>query len=331
MSHPKSSAKALLVSGLFTYLMSWGGAALAQQQLPAADQAHKVTIDVIDGDATKVLEMLFKVTNYDKVIAPEVEGEIAQLTLNDVDWELALKSVLDQIEAVYTKDKNGVYQIKPKPGARRTPAPGQMGGMTPGMQGGMMPGMQGGMMPGMQGQGGMMPGTQQGAMGGGQGKARGFKRPTTRKPQEIRVNGVETTAVPLKIAQALEGGGDLLGGGGGGAAGTPDEVAADVKFQDPWIPRCMWAYEVASLFGGEFVDPRLDFMSLGGGGSQGGGGGGFGGQGGGGFGGQGGGGFGGGGGNRGGGGFGGGGNRGGGFGGGGNRGGGNRGGGGFGR
>ena len=286
MSHPKSSAKALLVSGLFTYLMSWGGAALAQQQLPAADQAHKVTIDVIDGDATKVLEMLFKVTNYDKVIAPEVEGEIAQLTLNDVDWELALKSVLDQIEAVYTKDKNGVYQIKPKPGARRTPAPGQMGGMTPGMQGGMMPG------------------TQQGAMGGGQGKARGFKRPTTRKPQEIRVNGVETTAVPLKIAQALEGGGDLLGGGGGAAAGTPDEVAADVKFQDPWIPRCMWAYEVASLFGGEFVDPRLDFMSLGGGGSQGGGGGGFGGQGGGGFGGQGGGGFGGGGGNRGGGGFG---------------------------
>ena len=284
MSHPKSSAKALLVSGLFTYLMSWGGAALAQQQLPAADQAHKVTIDVIDGDATKVLEMLFKVTNYDKVIAPEVEGEIAQLTLNDVDWELALKSVLDQIEAVYTKDKNGVYQIKPKPGARRTPAPGQMGGMTPGMQGGMMPG------------------TQQGAMGGGQGKARGFKRPTTRKPQEIRVNGVETTAVPLKIAQALEGGGDLLGGGGGGAAGIPDEVAADVKFQDPWIPRCMWAYEVASLFGGEFVDPRLDFMSLGGGGSQGGGGGGFGGQGGGGFG-----------------------------GGGGNRGGGNRGGGGFGR
>ena len=273
MSHPKSSAKALLVSGLFTYLMSWGGAALAQQQLPAADQAHKVTIDVIDGDATKVLEMLFKVTNYDKVIAPEVEGEIAQLTLNDVDWELALKSVLDQIEAVYTKDKNGVYQIKPKPGARRTPAPGQMGGMTPGMQGGMMPG------------------TQQGAMGGGQGKARGFKRPTTRKPQEIRVNGVETTAVPLKIAQALEGGGDLLGGGGGGAAGIPDEVAADVKFQDPWIPRCMWAYEVASLFGGEFVDPRLDFMSLGGGGSQGGGGGGFGGQGGGGFGGQGGGGF----------------------------------------
>ena len=258
MSHPKSSAKALLVSGLFTYLMSWGGAALAQQQLPAADQAHKVTIDVIDGDATKVLEMLFKVTNYDKVIAPEVEGEIAQLTLNDVDWELALKSVLDQIEAVYTKDKNGVYQIKPKPGARRTPAPGQMGGMTPGMQGGMMPG------------------TQQGAMGGGQGKARGFKRPTTRKPQEIRVNGVETTAVPLKIAQALEGGGDLLGGGGGGAAGIPDEVAADVKFQDPWIPRCMWAYEVASLFGGEFVDPRLDFMSLGGGGSQGGGGGGFG-------------------------------------------------------
>ena len=36
----------------------------------SAQQTHKVSLDVKDLDVTKAIEMLFKVTNYNKVVAP---------------------------------------------------------------------------------------------------------------------------------------------------------------------------------------------------------------------------------------------------------------------
>ena len=90
---------------------------------------------------------------------------------------------------------------------------------------------------------------------------------------------VLSLCTPMVFAQLL----DDAGGNNpnlGKQGGIPEEAEEESRFQDPWIPRCMWAGSIAELFGGDIIDPRFDFMSMAGTTSGGYGGGGYGGYGG---------------------------------------------------
>lgn len=49
---------------------------------------------------------------------------------------------------------------------------------------------------------------------------------------------------------------------GGQVRLVPEPAREQARFQEPWIPKHMWAGDIALLFGGKIIDPRFEFMNL---------------------------------------------------------------------
>ena len=77
-----------------------------------------------------------------------------------------------------------------------------------------------------------------------------------------RVSQSVSIVALLFLSAALASAQGVLGQDNARANNVPQAVNEQSKFQEPWVPRYMWAGEVALLFGGVVIEPRFDFMSL---------------------------------------------------------------------
>lgn len=81
---------------------------------------NPITVDSKGDDIRVVIHTVFKQAGKSFVLKPGVRYELF-LSLEKVDFEDALKLILDNADLVYTVEK-GVYQIGPKPKATNPPA-----------------------------------------------------------------------------------------------------------------------------------------------------------------------------------------------------------------
>jgi len=106
--------KRLLVALLLFLFLFCGQSYCQAQQRPT-----RVSIILIDADVPIVLEMLFKATNNRVIIDEAISGTVTKLELLDVSWDLVLKTICETCNLVTSVDKNNVYWVKNKPGAKR--------------------------------------------------------------------------------------------------------------------------------------------------------------------------------------------------------------------
>ncbi len=78
-------------------------------------EGDKVSVNFKDVPVKEAIEAMFRLRpTANKIVNPGVTGRV-NLTLSDVEWETALKYVVEQIYAVFRKDDNGVYIIEHNP------------------------------------------------------------------------------------------------------------------------------------------------------------------------------------------------------------------------
>ncbi len=109
-------------------LTIWAGVPVLAADAPAAI-GSSVNIDLKDTDVKSAIEALFRGTGKNYSIDSNVQGTISALSIKDVPFDTALKSLAKSAGLVYRQDA-GVYIISLKPQITQTPtAPDAMGPM----------------------------------------------------------------------------------------------------------------------------------------------------------------------------------------------------------
>ena len=120
------------VAGLLIAFVVAGAAVLMVSTAAlAADDDEPISLDLKDVDVRAAIESLFRGTNRNYFIAQDVTGTIPSLSITDVPFTQALKSVLKSAGLVY-RVENSVYMISKKPATSLTGTTG-VSGVLPGV------------------------------------------------------------------------------------------------------------------------------------------------------------------------------------------------------
>jgi hypothetical protein len=102
------------------------GPALCQPEATTGEQPEKITLDFRDADLREALDALFRGRPQSYLLDPDVSGRVT-LSLKDVPWNAALRSILDSNGLEYSINNN-IYRVFRKP--PETPVSGAFTGTT---------------------------------------------------------------------------------------------------------------------------------------------------------------------------------------------------------